>query len=115
MHQRMLKMDDRLTALTTSERALCDVVLGTNRGNTQLVSHLDEGRFQVDSLFEGVRCGTLATLTSVGSHYGGVNFDAIGRGYAPGKSKSDILAICSATGRCEKVLKRKMLAVSNHL
>ena len=54
-------------------------------------------------------------LTSVGSHYDGVNFDAVGRGYAPGKSESDVLAIGSATARGVEVLASKMSAVSIHL
>ena len=75
----MLEMGDRLAALIASGRALCDIMHGTNRGNTQLVPCLDEARFQVDSLIsEGVRCGTLIALTSISSHCGGIDFDAIG-------------------------------------
>lgn len=69
----------------------------------------------MDSLIsEGVRCGH-AALTSVGLHYGGVDFDAVGRGYAPGKSESDVLAIGSTTARGTEVLASKMLAVSIRL
>lgn len=79
MNQKVLEMNDQLAALTTSGRALCDVVLGTGRGNAQLALHLDNACLQVDPLiFEGARCGAHATLTLVGSHYGGVNFDAVG-------------------------------------
>jgi hypothetical protein len=54
-------------------------MLGTGRGNAQLALHLDNAFLQVDPLiFEGAHCGAHATLTSVGSHYGGVNFDAVG-------------------------------------
>lgn len=42
---------------------------------------------------EGVHCGLHATLTSISSHYGGIDFDAVRRGYASGKSDSDVLAI----------------------
>ena len=77
--------------------------------------HLDETRPQVDSLiFNGVRCGAHAALTSVGSHYGSVNFDAVGQGYALGKSESDILTIGSAVARGAKVLASKMLVASSH-
>jgi hypothetical protein len=70
----------------------------------------------VDSLVsEGVCCGAHAALTSVGSHYGGIDFDVVGRGYAPGKSKNDVLAIGSTTARSVEVLASKMLAASIHL
>jgi hypothetical protein len=40
---------------------------------------LDEAHLHGDSLIsEGVCHGALAALMSVGSHYGGINFDAIG-------------------------------------
>jgi len=79
------------------------------RGNTQLVLHLDEARLEVDPpISRGIRCGVHATLTSVSSHYGSINFDAVGRGYALGKSDSDILAIGSAAARGAKVLAGKM-------
>jgi len=61
-------------------------------------------------IFEGVRCGVHAALTSVGSHYGGVDFDPIGRGYASGKSDSDILTIGSVTARGAEVLAGKLSA-----
>ena len=87
-----------MSALTASSRALYDVVLGTSRGSAQLAHRLDEAYFQVDSLIsEGICCGAHVALTSVSSHYGGVDFDAIGRGYASGKLESDVLAIGSAT------------------
>lgn len=67
----------------------------------------------MDSLIsKGVQCGTHAALMSVGSHYGGINFDVVGRGYAPRKSESDILTIGSATTRGVEVLTSKMLATS---
>ena len=75
MSQRMLGMDNQLAALTASGRALCDVVLGVGRGNAQLVLHLDKVRLQVGPLIsEGIHYGVLAALTSVGSHYDGVDF-----------------------------------------
>jgi uncharacterized protein (DUF2236 family) len=75
----MLEVDNQLAALTTSGRALCDVVLGASRGSAQLAHRLDEAHFQVDSLIsEGVHCGAHATLMSVGLHCGGIDFDAVG-------------------------------------
>jgi hypothetical protein len=54
-------------------------MLSAGRGSAQVVPRLHEARLQVDSLiFEGVHQGVLVTLMSVGSHYGGVDFDAIG-------------------------------------
>ena len=65
--------------------------------------HLDEPCLQVDPLsFDGIRCDVHAALTSVGSHYSGAGFDAVGRGCAPGKSDSDILAIGSVVARGAK-------------
>ena len=81
------------------------------RGNTQLVLCLDESCLQVDPLIsEGIRCDVHTTLTSVDLHYGGIDFDVVGRGYAPGKSNSDILAIGSAAPRGAEVLAGKMSA-----
>lgn len=63
-------MAAQLVTLTASGRALCDIVLGANRSDTQLTLRLDEARLQVDLLiFEGISSGVLADLTSVGSHY----------------------------------------------
>ena len=77
-----------LAALTTSGRVLCDIELGAGRGNAQLVLRLDEARLQVDPLIsEGIHCDIHAALTLVGSHYGGINFDAVGRGYTPVKGR----------------------------
>ena len=85
-NQRMLEMDDQLAMLTASRRVLYDIVLGTGRWNAQLVPHLDKARLQVDSLIsEGVHCGVHAALMSVSSHYGDIDFDAIGRGYVSGE------------------------------
>jgi hypothetical protein len=39
-----------LVALTISERALCNIVLGARRGSALLASRLDEARRQVDPL-----------------------------------------------------------------
>ena len=64
--------------------------------------------------FDGIRCDVHTTLTSVDSHYGGIDFDAVGRGYAPGKSNSDILAIGSAAPRGAEVLAGKMSATCIH-
>ena len=76
---------------------------------------LDEARLQVDPLISyRIRCDIHAALTLVGSHYNGINFDAVGRGYAPGKSNSDILAIGSAAPRGAEVLAGKMSATCIH-
>ena len=41
--------------------------------------HLDEARLQVDPMIsEGIHCDVHTALTSVGSHYGGIDFDAVG-------------------------------------
>ena len=70
----------------------------------------------MDSLIlEGVHCGSHTTSTSVGSHYGGVDFNAVGCGYASGKSESDTLAIGSATARGTEVLVSKMVVASIRL
>lgn len=57
---------------------------------------------------KGIHYGALATLTSVGSHYGSVDFDAVGLGYASNRFDDDILAIgsvavCGAEGLARKV------------
>ena len=80
-NQKMLEMDNQLVALTTSGQALCDVMHSAGRGNTQLVLCLDESCLQVDPpISKGIRCDVHTTLTSVDSHYGGIDFDAVGRG-----------------------------------
>ena len=85
MNQKVLEMDNQLAVLTASRWILCDVVLGTGQGSAQLASHLDEARLQVDSLIsEGVRQGAHTALMSVGLHYGGVDFEAVGEGCASG-------------------------------
>ena len=111
VNQKMLELDNQLAALTTSRQALYDIVLGADRGNAKLVLHLDEARLQVDPLIsKGIRYSVHAALTLVGSHYGGIDFDVVGRGYALGKSNSDILAIGSAAPRGAEVLAGKMSA-----
>ena len=67
--------------------------------------HLDKAHLHVDSLISnGVCHGAHAALTLVGSHFGNVDFDAIGRGCAPGRSERDILAIGSSATRGAEVL-----------
>jgi hypothetical protein len=61
---------------------------------------------------EGVRHGAHAVLVSVGSHYGGVDFEVIGRGHAPGRSEGDILAIESAATPGAEALASKVSAAS---
>lgn len=53
-------------------------------------------------------------LTSIGPHYDGIDFDAIGRGYAS-KFDDDILAIGSATIRGTKILPSKVSATGIYL
>ena len=67
----------------------------------------------MDSLIsEGFCCGTLAALTSVDLHYNGVNFEVIGRGYALGRSESEVLAIESAAAQGAEALASKMSGAS---
>ena len=70
----------------------------------------------MDSLIsEGVHRGAHVALTSVGSHYGGVDFDAIGRGCASGRSESDILAIGSVAARGAEAIASRVPAATVHL
>ena len=74
---------------------------------------LDKACLQVDLLIsEGVRYGAHATLTSIGSHYGGVNFDAIRRACAPGRSESNILAIGSAAAQGAEAIASRVSATT---
>jgi hypothetical protein len=69
----------------------------------------------VDPLIsKGIHCDIHATSTSAGSHYGDTDFDAIGRGHAPRKFDSDILALGSAAARGAKVLADKMSTACIH-
>ena len=88
-------------------------MLGVGRGNAQLVLHLDKVRLQVGPLIsEGIHYGVLAALTSVGSHYDGIDFEAVGQGYALKKSDYDILAISKATVCGVEALACKVLATT---
>ena len=88
-------------------------MLGVGRGNAQLVLHLDKVRLQVGPLIsEGIHYGVLAALTSVGSHYDGVDFEAVGQGYALKKSDYDILAISKATVCGVEALACKVSAIA---
>ena len=70
----------------------------------------------MDSLIsEGGNRGAHAALMSVGSHYGDIDFDAIGRGCAPGRFERDILAIGSSAARGAEVLTNKVSAATVHL
>ena len=76
------------------------------------VNSLDEARLHVDSLISKGFChGPLVTMTSVGSHYNGVDFEVIGRGHAPGRSESEVLAIESAAAQGAEALVSKMSGV----
>ena len=86
-------------------------MLGIGQGDAQLALRLNEAHLLVDPLIaEGIHYGKHAALTSVGSHYGGIDFDAVGRGYMSGKSDSDVLAIGSAAAHGAKALASKLLA-----
>jgi hypothetical protein len=66
----------------------------------------------VDPLIsEEVRCGVLATLTSVGSYYDGIDYDAMGQGYVLKKSDEEIL-IGSSAAHGAVVLPSKVSAAS---
>ena len=51
---------------------------------------------------------------SVGSHYSGIDFEVVGRGHAPRRSESDILAIESASARGSEALASKVPGASIH-
>ena len=109
-------MGSQLGALTTSGWVLYDIMLGAGRGSAQLASRLDEAHLQVDSLIsKGVHRGAHAALTSVGSDHGGVNFDAVGRGCAPGRSESNILTIGSAAARGAEAIASRVPATTVRL
>ena len=67
----------------------------------------------MDSLVSiGVCSGMLAALTSVGSHYEGVDYNAVGQGYSSRKSDAKILAIGNSTARGAEVLMSKVPAAT---
>ena len=63
----------------------------------------------------GVHSGVLTALTSVGSHYEGVDYDIIGQGYSSRKSDIEILAIGDAAARGTEVLVSKVPSATIHL
>ena len=90
---------------------MCDVMLGADQGSAQLALHLDEARHWVDPLVStGVRSGVLMALMTVGSHYEGIDYDAMGQGYSSRKSDAEILAIGYSVARGVGVLTSKVLA-----
>lgn len=64
---------------------------------------------------EEVHSGVLAALTSVSSHYDGMDVDAMGQGYSSRKSDVEILAIGNFTARDVEVLASKVPATTVHL
>jgi hypothetical protein len=54
----------------------------------------------------------LVALTLVGSHYKGVDYDAVGQGYSSRKSNAEILAISDAITHGVEVLTSKELAAT---
>lgn len=103
-----------LAALTIPAQAVCDVMLGAGRADSQLALCLDEARHRC-LISEGIHSGVLAALTSIGSHYNGVDFDAVGQGYMSRKSDAEILAIGNFTARGAEVLASKVSAATVHL
>ena len=62
----------------------------------------------------GVHSGVLAALTSVGSHYEGIDYDAVGQGYSSRKFNAEILAIGNSAARGVEVLASKVPAATVH-
>jgi hypothetical protein len=62
-----------------------------------------------------VRSGVLAALTSVGSHYDGVDYDVVGQGYSSKKSDDEFLAIGNSATHCAEVLVSKVPATTVRL
>ena len=90
-------------------------MLGTGWGSVQLSLRLDEAHLHEDSLIsKGARRGAHVALVLVGSHYGGVDFEIIGRGRALRRSEGDILAIESAAALSAEALASRVLATSVH-
>jgi hypothetical protein len=86
-------------------------MLGAGWGSSQLALLFDEARCLVEPLvFAGVHSGVFAALTSVGSHYDAVDYDAMGQGYSSRKSDAEILAIGNSAARGAGVLMSKVLA-----
>jgi hypothetical protein len=90
-------VQEAATKLTSSRQALCDVVLGTGRGSTQLALRLNEACRQVDPLVS----------TRVHS---GVDYDAVGKDTRSKNSNTEILAIGNSVIRGAGVLTSKVLA-----
>ena len=62
-----------------------------------------------------VHSGVLAALTSVGSNYEGIDYDAVGQGYSSRKSDTEILAIGDSAACGAEVLMSKVPAATVHL
>ena len=111
--QRAQEVTTELMVLTSSGQAMCDVVLGASQGCAQLALRLDEARYRVDPLVStGVRSGVLMALMTVGSHYEGIDYDAMGQGYSSRKSDAEILAIGNSVTRGAEVLASKVPAAT---
>ena len=63
----------------------------------------------------GVCSGVLAALTSVGSNYEGIDYDAVGQGYSSRKSDAEILAINNSAAGGAEVLASKVSAATVRL
>jgi hypothetical protein len=88
---------------------MCDVVLDAGGGNAQLALRLDEAHHRVDLLiFEGIHSIVLAALMLIGSHYDGMDYNAVGQGYSSRKSDAEIFAISNSGARGAKVLVSKV-------
>lgn len=112
VEQRAQEVAAELAALITSRWAMCDVMLSIDRADTQLVLRIDETRLWADLLLisKGIHSGVLAALTSICSHYGGIDYNALGQGYSSGMSDNEILAIGNSAARGVEVLVSKVLA-----
>jgi hypothetical protein len=63
----------------------------------------------------GVHSGVLAALASIGSHYDGMDYDAMGQGYSSKKSDDELLAIGNSATRGAEVLASKVPATAVRL
>ena len=60
----------------------------------------------------GVHSDVLAALTSVDSHYDGMDYDVVGQGYLSKKSNNELLAIGNSATRGVEVLASKVPAAT---
>ena len=63
----------------------------------------------------GVHSDVLAALTSVDSHYDGMDYDAMGQGYSSKKFDDELLAIGNSATHGVEVLTSKVSAIAVHV